>query len=575
MSDLQQLDEIVPARIDELITDLAVGAQAWAVLPLTRRAELLAEVHETAEGVAEQWVRLACEIKGINFEDPYAGEEWISGPYAVLAGAGTLAHTLSALAQGKSPIGRDRLGQATGDRVVVNALPRSVQQWTLMHGFTAGVWLRPGISAEQAKARAGLGALDRTGVSAGVGVVLGAGNITSIAPLDVLYELVASNRSVILKLNPVLGRLEPVLSAALAPLIREGFVRIVTGGAEVGEYLTSHAGVSHVHITGSAATHDVIVWGTGEEAGRRRASGEPRLTVPITSELGGVSPVIVVPGRWSKADLRFQAEHVVTMRMHNSGHNCVAGQVVIVSSDWSQRDEFVAEVERVLAELRPRPVWYPRGEERLAQACDVYPSMQRVGPDGSRALIDLPAGEDATALEQTEFFAPVLGVVSVPGTGSEFLRAAVEHANEKLAGTLGVNVLIDPRTRRRVGEAFDDLIAELRYGTVAINTWTGLGFLTATASWGAYPGATIDDIQSGTGIVHNALLLDDVERTVVEGAFRPFPRSIAGGEFSLFPKAPWFSTARSAHTTGRLLAGYAAHPSWAKLPGIFLSAFRA
>ena len=132
-----------------------------------------------------------------------------------------------------------------------------------------------------------------------------------------------------------------------------------------------------------------------------------------------------------------------------------------------------------------------------------------------------------------------------------------------------------PRTRRRVGEAFDDLIAELRYGTVAINTWTGLGFLTATASWGAYPGATIDDIQSGTGIVHNALLLDDVERTVVEGAFRPFPRSIAGGEFSLFPKAPWFSTARSAHTTGRLLAGYAAHPSWAKLPGIFLSAFRA
>jgi aldehyde dehydrogenase (NAD(P)+) len=40
-------------------------------------------------------------------------------------------------------------------------------------------------------------------------------------------------------------------------------------------------------------------------------------------------------------------------------------------------------------------------------------------------------------------------------------------------------------------------IADLRYGTIAVNAWTGGGHLTATASWGAYPGRTLNDVQSG------------------------------------------------------------------------------
>lgn len=580
-------------HIDEAIAELSAGADRWASLPIAARAQLIAEVHSATEQVAEEWVRVACDIKGISVEEPYSGEEWISGPYAVLAGAGTLAETLSVIASGKSPIENDRFGRAPGGRLTVPALPRSAQQWVLMHGFRADVWLKPGVTAEQARDRAGLGARPRqrpsgtpaeppaesptgspTG-SPGVSVVLGAGNITAIAPLDVLYELVASNRAVILKLNPVLDRLAWVLGQALAPLVREGMLRIVTGGAEVGEYLTSHPSIAHVHITGSAATHDAVVWGTGAQAEERRAAGTPKLTVPITSELGGVAPVIVLPGTWSAADLRFQAEHVVTMRMHNSGHNCIAGQVVIVSQEWPQRDAFVAEIERVMAELRPRPIWYPRGGERVDQAAASYPSMRRLGAAGDRGVVDIAAASDATELERTEYFAPVLGVVSLPGTGYAFLGEAVRHANEALLGTLGANVIVDPRTRRILGAGFEERIAELRYGTVAVNAWTGLGFLTATASWGAFPGATIADVQSGIGVVHNALLLDDVERTVVRGAFRPFPRSVLGGEFSLFPKAPWFVTARSAHVTGRRLSAYAARPSWGKLPGIFAAAFRA
>jgi aldehyde dehydrogenase (NAD(P)+) len=74
--------------------------------------------------------------------------------------------------------------------------------------------------------------------------------------------------------------------------------------------------------------------------------------------------------------------------------------------------------------------------------------------------------------------------------------------------------------------------------------------------------------------VHNALLLDDTERTVVRGPFRPLPRSIVNGEFSISPKPPWFTSNRTAATTGRLLTYFAGAPRWSKLPRIFASALR-
>ncbi|WP_353647696.1 hypothetical protein ABLG96_12405 [Nakamurella sp. A5-74] len=40
-------------------------------------------------------------------------------------------------------------------------------------------------------------------------------------------------------------------------------------------------------------------------------------------------------------------------------------------------------------------------------------------------------------------------------------------------------------------------------------------------------------MQSGIGSVHNTLLLQDPERTIVRGPFRPFPRSLAGRKVSL------------------------------------------
>jgi aldehyde dehydrogenase (NAD(P)+) len=567
-----ELSDETRAGLDAAVMELATGAAAWAALPLAERAALLERTHATIAANREDWALTGSSIKGLDPQSPLVGEEWMTGPYATLGALSVLIESMVKLAAGTSPLARSRFGTAPGGRTTVKVAPHSTVDGLLLNGFSAEIWLQPGIDADRARADAGLGQLSPT-TNGGVGLVLGAGNVTSIPPLDVLYELVAHNRAVLLKLNPIMERMLPVYDAALAPLVEFGVLRVVQGGGAEGGYLTGHPGIAHVHMTGSAATHDAIVWGVGPEAAERKAAGDPKLTKPITSELGGVSPVIVVPGDWTARDLVYQAEHVATMRLHNGGYNCIAGQIVVVSSDWPHKDAFLAEVRAAIERAPQREAWYPGSADRVSSATSAYPDAERLG--GQRLLVDMTADDDARYLETTECFSPVLGVIELPGTGQQFLDAAVQTVNDDFVGTLGANVLVDPADIRRLGGGFREAIAALRYGNIAINSWTGIIFATATASWGAFPGHTIENVQSGIGVVHNALLIADTERTVMTGPFRPFPRSVLHGEFALFPKPPWFVTARSARATGRLLADFAAKASLLKLPAIFASAFKA
>ncbi|WP_072806301.1 aldehyde dehydrogenase family protein [Rhodococcoides yunnanense] len=559
------------AAVDSALADLRAGENTWAALPLRGRRALLERVRDLTVAHGADWVDAARTIKGLDASSPLVGEEWMSGPYAFASGAATLAHTLDALDSGRSPLESATFGSAPGDRTTIQVLPLGIFDSLLLNGFHAEVWLNPGVDAEKAKRTAGLAQLDPAATN-GIGVVLGAGNITSIAPLDTLYELIAHNRVVALKLNPITDPLLPVLTTVLGPLIEVGAVRILTGGPDTGTYLVHHAHVDHVHMTGSSTTHDAIVFGPGETGAERKAANDPILTKPMTSELGGVSPTIVLPGQWSRADIAFQAEHIATQRLHNSGYNCVASQVVVLSSGWKQRDEFIAALRAALDRAPTRRAYYPGSDARVSGALENYPQSARLR--GGRVLIgDLDPGSE-TALLTTEYFAPVLGVIELPYDGEQFAIKAVEAANSRFVGTLGVNIIAHPKTLHALGDRFESLLAELRYGTIAVNSWTGLGFLSAAATWGAFPGHTIDDVQSGIGIVHNALLIDGAERTVVRGPFRPSPRSLINREWTISPKPPWFVTNRTAATTGRLLTGFAGAPSWAKLPAIFASALR-
>ena len=65
------------------------------------------------------------------------------------------------------------------------------------------------------------------------------------------------------------------------------------------------------------------------------------------------------------------------------------------------------------------------------------------------------------------------------------MREAIKWANENLYGTLGSNILIHPATVREIGrQKFERILAEFKYGMIAVNAWTGVGFLLPTLPWG-------------------------------------------------------------------------------------------
>ena len=379
----------------------------------------------------------------------------------------------------------------------------------------------------------------------------------------------------LLKLNPVNDYLIDFLQVALMPLIEFGALRIVRGGADIGAYLCEHPGIDEIHITGSQGSHDAIVWGQGEAARAAKRAGTPRNPRRITSELGAVCPTIVVPGPWSTADIAFQAEHIVSQKLHNSGFNCIACQALIVSSGWDQTDALLRKVDETIRSAPPRGLYYPGAEQRMAAFAKRGETPTMVERPGAPACVVLPFNKaDDPATETNEVFAPAMSVHRLDDADPEaFLRAAIAYANERLYGTLGANVLIHPATIRRIGrKRFDAILAELRYGCIAVNAWTGLGFLLAQTPWGAFPGHTLDDVRSGIGVVHNSFMFDKPERTVVKAPFRPFPRTALSGGLTMLPRPPWFVTNRRQHIVGRLLTAFQYKPSWTKLPRIFFHA---
>ncbi|HSY26687.1 MAG TPA: aldehyde dehydrogenase family protein [Burkholderiaceae bacterium] len=579
MSSTAQTVEAAPSPYPELDRELATLAgnrEKWVKTPIAERIAILAEIKECLMPVAQAWAETAARKKGIADGSPLTGEEWTSGPYTVLGYCNQMMLTLSKVA-GKHHLDGIPLRTLSNGQVVARTLPHSIWDHLLLSGVKVDVWMQPGVTRDNL-AQHTAATYDPQSLAHKKGklaLVLGAGNIASIAPLDVFQKLFSENQVVILKMNPVNEYLIEFLTPALKPLIDRGMLGIVRGAADVGQYLCNHPSVEEIHITGAGASHDAIVWGVGDEGRANKAAGTPKNTRIITSELGAVCPTIVVPGPWSEADIGFQAEQVATQKLHNSGFNCVACQVLIMPEKWAKKTAFIGKLEQVIAGSEGRALYYPGAKDRLAGFAANNPQAKNVHRRGGEDVLIAPLSPASNAYaESTEVFAPALNVTELPGdTPEAYLRAAIDYANKQLYGTLGANIVIHPKTIAQIGRArFEEMLIDLRYGTIAVNAWTGLGFLTPQATWGAFPGHTLADVQSGIGVVHNTLMFDKPQRTVVEAPFKPFPRNLLSLSFTLLPRPPWFITNRKGNILGRLLVNFQYRPSFLKIPRIFLNA---
>ncbi|WP_406089506.1 aldehyde dehydrogenase family protein [Streptomyces sp. NBC_01013] len=557
--------------LDRTVAHVRGNAQSWYATPLSERIALLERLLPRIAARAAEMAGAGARAKGYGPDSPWAAEDWIGGPWALAQNTTAYLHVLRRIAGGGDPLAGKAVHEENG-RTHVDVFPATGWDALLLNGFTAQVRMRPGVTVEQTRACAAGEYRGRQGDPA-LALVLGAGNVAAITALDILHKLYAEGQVVIAKMNPVNAYVRPHFEYVFAEFVERGWLRFVDGGAAEGGYLARHEGVDTIHVTGSDRTHDAIVWGTGEDAVARRRDDLPLISKPFSSELGGVSPCIVAPGPWSRADFRFQAEHIVTSKLNNSGHNCIATQILVLPRDWDGTERLLAEIRRVLRELPVRADYYPGAGARLAAVRASHPTAEVHG-DGCRMLVpDITDPDDLLVTD--EVFGSALGVVRLPGaTPADFLGHAVEFANEVLPGTLGATLIVHPRTEKAAPEAVRAAVADLRYGTLGVNCWSGVGFLLGFTPWGAHPGHTRQDIGSGVGFVHNAFMLEDVEKTVLRAPFAPAPRGLVTGAPSLSPRPPYFVTHRTALTTVKRLTRFTAAPSLGKLPALFAAALR-
>jgi hypothetical protein len=561
--------------LDQDLRDLKSGSETWARSSVESRIAILSQIKDRLNVVAPQWAAEAARHKQIPADSPLAGEEWISGPYALMGGCNQLMHTLSKM-KDKAFIDDLSLRETVTGQLSAKVVPHSIWDHLLLSGVSAEVWMEKGVNRENLKQNTASAYDESASTRSGkVALVLGAGNIAAIAPLDCFQKLFSENQVVILKMNPVNDYLTKFLQNAMKPLIDINALRIVNGGADVGQYLCNHENVDEIHITGAGQSHDAIVWGIGQEGINNKAAGTPKNSRRVTSELGAVCPTIVVPGPWSDADIKFQAEHIATQKLHNSGFNCVACQVLILPEAWPRTSQLMTAVARAVREMPTRGLYYPGAKERMVEFAAQSSAPSKLERMSTDACVVAPIFGIADAwLENHEVFAPAMSTYKINLLDPEaFLRAAIAYSNERLHGTLGANILIHPSTIRQIGkQRFEEIVAELRYGTIAINAWTGLGFLMPQCPWGAFPGHTPEDVQSGIGVVHNTFMFDRPERCIVRAPFRPFPRNLLSLNFTLLPKPPWFVTNRKQHKLGMLLTRFQYKPSFFRIPRIFLNA---
>ena len=559
-------------NLDQSIQVLQDHKDNWACLPVPEKLALLEEIRQRLAEKSLAWVEASVKGKKMQLHAPEAGEEWTGGPWTLAEGINGYIDTLRALERGQTLMPK-KIHTLPNGQIAARVFPNTIFDKLMLNGITAEIWMQPGVS--QADLAEKMAAFYRQKDPPGkVALVLGAGNVAGIPPRDLLYRLYSLGHVAILKMSPINDYLGPVFEYIFAPFVQAGYLRFAYGGGDVGSYLVHHPGVGEIHMTGGVHTYQAILFGSGPEGEERQRQNQPLLKKPFSGELGGVTPTIIIPGKWSKADIRYQAENVATMKLQNAGCNCVASQVLILSKTWEQHDEFLEAVRQLMQDIPARVSYYPGTADRQREAVKAHPQAELFGGDVPRTLIvGVNPDAEAELCFQKELFSPVLAQIDLPGRdAAEFFNNAVRFSNEKLYGSLGATILVHPKTLKQLGPDFDSALTALHYGAIGVNIWNASAFLLVQATWGAFPGSSTADIQSGFGIVGNSFMFEKPERTVMCGSFYPFPRSWLHGDPAFLPKPPWFVTNKTAHITTRRVAKITLDPKWRHLPGILLSA---
>ncbi len=554
--------------MDRAVAELRLQKDAWVKRSIQARIAIIDQLINDFAAVSKRWVDACQQAKGISGDTPFGGEEWAAGPWPVLKNLRQLRQSLIDIETHGRPRIPGKVTTTASGQVVAGVFPQNAYDRIFFTDITAEIWMEPGVTAETLPETQALAYRNKEHEGK-VALVLGAGNVSSIGPMDILYKLFIEDQVTLLKMNPVNAYLGPLIEKSFRALIEPGFLRITYGGAQEGAYLCKHAGIDEIHITGSDKTFDAIVFGGGSEGAARKAQDKPVLTKHITGELGNVSPIIVVPGPWKAQDIAYQAAHIATTLTINAGFNCNATRVIVQHSGWQQRDELLQAIRGILKNVPTRAAYYPGASERQSSFVAEHPEAEQIGDahDGQlpwTLIAGVQPGNAEDICLTTEAFCGLFAETTLDAARTaEYIDRAVTFANEELWGTLNATIIVHPASLKQpeVAAAMERAIANLRYGTIGVNYWAGSGFTLGTTTWGAFPGHPLTDIQSGVGVVHNTLMFAHSQKTVLRGPFRSIPTP------------PWFVTQGGvASKVFPRLVSFERSPSPLKVPGIMRAA---
>ncbi|MEO5773712.1 MAG: aldehyde dehydrogenase family protein [Sphingomicrobium sp.] len=162
-------------------------------------------------------------------------------------------------------------------------------------------------------------------------------NVPIVLAMVKIAQALYTGNTLVLKPSPYTPLSTLAVGQAIADLVPPGTVNIVSGGNDLGAWITSHPDIAKISFTGSVAT------------GRRVLESAADTFKRVTLELGGNDPAIVLPD----ADLDSAAQGIARSAFANCGQVCMAVKRVFVHA--SVRKQFVEALKQRAEAIRVGP----------------------------------------------------------------------------------------------------------------------------------------------------------------------------------------------------------------------------
>lgn len=240
----------------------------------------------------------------------------------------------------------------------------------------------------------------------GIVLILGAWNYPLQLLLAPLIAAIAAGNCAVIKPSEHATATADLLARQLPDYLDNAAIKIVTGAVAESQQLTALP-FDHIFYTG------------GENAAKAIMAAAAGNLTPVTLELGGKSPAVVL----ADAPIRVTARRIVWGKFLNAGQTCIAPDYVLVED--SVKEQLIAAIREELIQFYGEDPQLSSDYGRIINQAHWHRLTQMlagenlvVGGDSDKSeryisptIVD--GVKDGSALMQEEIFGPILPVITI------------------------------------------------------------------------------------------------------------------------------------------------------------------